>query len=203
MKSLREILFGPAKPLREKLAEASSPADVPLLKDNKAQKSEETPITTPDGQALQSTGMLKTTKTKPLRKLEGSFTGTNYDPYDVNQNRPDATDDNVGIGAAGVKIGESMVAVSRKTDSDEAMVRLGTVLRDPETKEMYLVADLMNRRFDGQNKIDFATPKKGKEIDEKYNRSFEGLEIVREGQGYEDVRKFVESGEWERMRKEG
>lgn len=134
-----------------------------------------------------------------LPKLEGGWIGTNYDPYDVDQNRPDADKDTIGIGATGIKIGERMVAVSRKPNSDEAMVRLGTVLRDPETREMYLVADLMNRRFDGQNKIDFATPKSGKVPNEKYNKTFEGLEIVREGKGYEDARSFVESGEWQKM----
>lgn len=132
--------------------------------------------------------------------LEGEWQGTNYDPYDVWQNRPDATEENVGVGAAGVRIGENMAAVSRKKGSDEAMLRLGTVLREPESGEMYLVADLMNRRFDGQNKLDFATPNTGKEISEKYNRTFSGLEVVREGGGYEDVRNFVESGEWDKMR---
>lgn len=132
--------------------------------------------------------------------LEGEWQGTNYDPFDVGQNRPDATEENIGIGAAGVKIAENMVAVSRKKDSDEAMLRLGTVLRDPESGEHYLVADLMNRRFDGQNKIDFATPKTGKEINEKYNRTFSGFEVVREGGGYEDVREFVESGEWDKIK---
>lgn len=133
-------------------------------------------------------------------KLEGEWIGTNYDPLDIWQNRPDATPENLGKGAAGVKIDESMVAVSRKKGTDEAMIRLGTVLRDPETGKKYLVADLMNRRFDGQNKIDFATPKRGKEIDANYNRTFSGFEIVREGQGYEDVRNFVESGEWDKMK---
>lgn len=133
-------------------------------------------------------------------RLPGEWQGTNYDPYDVWQNRPDATEENVGLGAAGVRIAENMVAVSRKKGSDEAMIRLGTVLRDPETGEKYLVADLMNRRFDGQNKIDFATPKTGKEISEKYNRNFSGFEVVREGGGYEDVREFVESGEWDKMK---
>ena len=137
---------------------------------------------------------------QPKNILEGEWQGTNYDPYDVWQNRPDATEENVGLGAAGVRIGDNMVAVSRKKGSDEAMLRLGTVLRNPENGEMYLVADLMNRRFDGQNKIDFATPRRGKEIDKGYNRTFSGLEVVREGAGYEDVRNFVESGEWDKMR---
>jgi len=133
--------------------------------------------------------------------LEGAWQGTNYDPLDVWQNRPDATEENKGIGAAGVRIDDTMVAVSRLPNSDQAMLRLGTVLRDPKTGKKYLVADLMHRRFDGQKKIDFATPQTGKKIKEEYNQTFEGLEIVREGNGYEDVRDFVESGEWATMLK--
>lgn len=136
------------------------------------------------------------------KTLEGEWQGTNYDPYDIWQNRPDATEENIGLGAAGVRVDESMVAVSRKKGTDTGMLRLGTVLRNPETNEVFLVADLMNRRFDGMNKIDFATPKKGKEIDERFNKTFSGLEIVREGSGYEDVRTFVESGEWDKMKNE-
>lgn len=133
--------------------------------------------------------------------LEGEWQGTNYDPLDIWQNRPDATAENIGKGAAGVKIDDTMVAVSRKKDSDEAMIRLGTVLEHPETGKRYLVADLMNERFNGMQKIDFATPKRGKEIDENYNKSFKGFKIIREGQGYEDVRDFVESGEWDKIKK--
>ena len=132
--------------------------------------------------------------------LEGEWVGTNYDPYDVWQNRPDATEENVGLGAAGVRIAENMVAVSRKKGSDEAMLRLGTVLEDPESGERYLVADLMNRRFDGEKKLDFATPKTGKKINENFNRTFSGLRVIREGGGYEDVRNFVESGEWDTIK---
>jgi len=135
------------------------------------------------------------------KKLEGTWQGTNYDPLDVWQNRPDATEENKGIGASQVRIDDTMVAVSRKPNSDEAMLRLGTVLRDPNTGKKYLVADLMSHRFDGQKKIDFATPQTGKKIKEEYNKPFEGLEIIREGNGYEDVRVFVESGEWAKMLK--
>lgn len=198
MKSLREQLFGPAMPLRDKLALANSTDPVKLNSDFDViykKPKPEAPVTFGLPKEMGNKSNIK-----PIRKLDQPFIGTNYDPYDVEQNRPDATEENIGLGAAGVKIKENMVAVSRKPKSDEAMVRLGTVLRDPETKELYLVADLMNRRFDGQNKIDFATPKTGKEINEKYNRSFEGLEVVREGQGYEDVRAFVESGEWDKMK---
>lgn len=134
--------------------------------------------------------------------LEGEWQGTNYDPYDRGQNRPDATDENLGVGAATVKVGDNMVAVARKAEDDSTpMLEYGTVLREPESGEMYLVADLLNKRFAGQNKIDFATPNTGKEIDEKYNRTFSGFEVVREGKGRTDARELVESGEWDKMKK--
>jgi hypothetical protein len=133
--------------------------------------------------------------------LDGEWLGTNYDPYDKDQNRVDATADNIGQGAVkGVTIGPGMAAVSRIPNSDEAEIRLGTVLQDPNTGEVFLIADLMNRRFDGQKKIDFATPNTGKEINPKYNKTFSGFKVLRQGGGYEDTRNFVNSGEWDALR---
>jgi len=133
--------------------------------------------------------------------LDGEWLGTNYDPYDRYQNRVDATADNIGQGAVkGVTIGPGMAAVSRIPNSDEAEIRLGTVLQDPNTGEVFLIADLMNRRFDGQKKIDFATPNTGKEINPKYNKTFSGFKVLRQGGGYKDTRNFVNSGEWDALR---
>ncbi len=131
--------------------------------------------------------------------LQGEFIGTNYDPYDPDQTRPNAN----GEGAVtGVTIDETMVAVPRKPNSNEAMVRLGTVIYVPELDDIFLVADLMNKRFDGQNKIDFARPEKGKTPDPTVNKNFQNIQIIRQGNGYEDTRNFVQSGEWEKMKQE-
>jgi len=133
--------------------------------------------------------------------LQGEWKGTNYDPFDRYQNRVDATSANIGEGAvSGVEIGPGMAAVSRIPNSDQSEIRLGTVIQDPNTGEIYLIADLMNRRFDGQKKIDFATPNTGTEINPKYNQTFSGFKVLRQGAGYEDAREFVNSGEWEALR---
>lgn len=125
--------------------------------------------------------------------------GTNYDPYDPDQTRPNAN----GEGAvSGVKIKEGMVAVPRKVGSDEAMIRLGTVVYIPELDDIFLVADLMNRRFDGQYKFDFAKPHMKKNPDPSVNKTFNDVVILREGDGYGDTREFVNSGEWEKMKEE-
>lgn len=201
--SLKEKLYGKAKSLAEKLAElkpeiqqANSTVSVIPEKqpDYVRQKPEEPVIFGIPG--------IEKTKKKPLRVIAEPFSGTNYDPYDPEQNRPDTTPEDLGKGASGIKINENMVAVPRKKDSDEAMLRLGTVLRVPETGKLILVADLTSREFDGQNKLDFATPKTGKKIKSEVNKEFNNLEVLREGQGYKDVRDFVESGEWEKMLKE-
>lgn len=138
---------------------------------------------------------------KSYQTLGGQWQGTNYDPMVPNQNRPEATAENLGYGAvAGVKIRPGMAAVPRKPNSDEAMLRLGTVLENPKTGERYLVADLMNRRFDGMNKLDFATENTGDAVDPYYNQIFEGWRVIRQGNGYEDARNFVLSGEWDKLR---
>lgn len=122
--------------------------------------------------------------------------GTNYDPYAPDQTRPN-TD---GRGAVGEIMDESMVATSHKADKETGNLRLGTVFYIPEENKKYLVADVMNKRFAGQSKIDFVTPNQGKKIIEKYNKPFT-IQILREGGGYEDARKFIKSGEWEKMKK--
>ena len=130
--------------------------------------------------------------------LQGSWQGTNYDPTDRSQNRPFSKSNTTGKGAAGIEIDESMVAVPRKKDNITAMLRLGTVIYIPELKQKFLVADLMNKRFNGQQRIDFATMETTTEISSIHNKSFEDIIILREGNGYEDVREYVESGEWEK-----
>ena len=157
-----------------------------------------------DYTAMNPASVINAAEAAPVEQknlLEGEWNGTNYDPYDIWQNRPDATEDNLGEGAiAGLKIDENMVAVARKKDSDEAMLRTGTVIRVPELgNRLFLVADLLNERFNGQQKIDFATPKKGKEVVTDFNKAFKDIEVVRQGQGKEDARNFVNSGEWQKM----
>lgn len=137
---------------------------------------------------------------QPTNQLPGEWIGTNYDPEVRHQNRPDATSTNLGLGAAGLRIQPGMAAVPRKPGSEEAMLRLGTVLENPKTGERYLVADLMNRRFDGMQKIDFATKGTGDKPSPDYNKIFKGWKIIREGAGREDARKLVESGEWEKIK---
>ena len=147
-------------------------------------------------QAEKENPLLKKEVSSP-KEIEGEFIGTNYDPYDPDQTRPNPT----GEGAVkGVTIDETMVAVPRKKDSNESILRLGTVIYVPELNNIFLVADLMNRRFDGMNKIDFARPNKKKTPDEIVNKTFSGIKILREGGGRADTREFVKSGEWEKMR---
>lgn len=137
--------------------------------------------------------------TPPTKKLESPFTGTNYDPYDPQQNDPTRDPALVGVGAGGFKIDENMVATTLQKDLETATLRLGTVIRVPELDRVFLVGDLLNKRFAGQNKIDFATPQKGSVPDPTFNKDFKDIEILREGQGYADARQFVESGEWQKM----
>ena len=133
-----------------------------------------------------------------LLKLQGSWQGTNYDPMDRKQNRPFAKSKTLGIGSAGVKMDESMVAVPRKKDGITGMLRLGTVIYIPQLNEKFLVADLKAERYNGQQHIDFATIGTSSEISQKHNQSFKDIIILREGEGREDVREYVESGEWEK-----
>ena len=143
-------------------------------------------------------GPKKTLSTLKPKKLEGSFKGTNYDPYHRPQNRPNATSENLGEGAvAGLKIDESMVAVPRKKDNFNAMIPLGSVIYIPELKKKFLVADLMNKRFNGMQKIDFATPGGKRNIDSSLNKDFTVI-LLRKGKGRPDAREYVKSGEWEK-----
>lgn len=127
-----------------------------------------------------------------------SWQGTNYDPYSRAQNRPNATSTNLGIGAGGVKIDETMVAVPRQKDGVTGMLRMGTVIEVNGKK--YLVADLMSSEFNGQNKIDFATPKQGSKIIPEHNQKFSDIKIIRQGNGRQDLRDFIKSGQWEKMK---
>jgi len=130
-------------------------------------------------------------------KLAQTFIGTNYDPYDPNQTRPNPD----GIGAAGIKIDESMVATSLKKNGITGNLRLGTVIYVASLNKVFLVADVMNKRFNGMNKIDFATPGSGSATSTEHNTDFSDISIIRQGQGKgEDTRNFVESGEWDKLK---
>lgn len=127
-----------------------------------------------------------------------TFLGTNYDPYDPDQTREGGK----GVGAAGIKMDENMVATSLKMDGKEGNLRLGTVIYSPTLQKVLLVADLKNKRYKGENHIDFATPGSGSRPDPMYNRKFDDIVILREGKGREDVRNFVNSGEWRKLQLE-
>lgn len=129
------------------------------------------------------------------QSLPQKFTGTNYDPYDPDQTRKNPD----GKGAAGVKIDDSMVATSLKKDGITGNLRLGTVIYIPELKKKFLVADLMNKKFNGMDKIDFATPKSGKKALPQFNKQFT-IQVVRKGNGREDLRNFIKSGQWEKLK---
>jgi 3D (Asp-Asp-Asp) domain-containing protein len=135
-------------------------------------------------------------KVQPIKALETEVIGTNYDPFDPDQTRP-GTD---GRGAAGVIMDETMVATPRKKGSDKAMLRLGTVVYVPELNDVFVVADLTDRRFDGMMKLDFVKPNMKKAPDPVVNKNFSGVQILREGGGYEDARNFIQSGEWQKLR---
>ena len=137
--------------------------------------------------------------------VQAPMIGTNYDPYDRAQNRTDATEDNLGEGTVpGFKIDGTMVATSKKRDNVTGNLKLGTVIFVKSLNRPFLVADVMNKRFNGMNKIDFANPRSGSTPIPKYNKTFaqDDIEIVREGKGREDVRNFVNSGEWMNMQRE-
>lgn len=95
-----------------------------------------------------------------------------------------------------------MVAVPRQTDGLTGMLRLGTVIYIPELDQVFLVADLMNKRYNGQTKIDFVRPNKKKTPDETVNKDFSGIQVIRQGKGYEDTRNFVTSGEWDKLKQQ-
>jgi len=162
----------------------------PLFQDNSAENEElrrQAPLHT-------ATVIQSTQGNKPSA---GQWKGTNYDPLDPSQNRPNAKPETIGIGAAGVRMDEGMVAVPRKDDGITAMLRLGTVIYIPELNRKFLVADLQNARFNGQQKLDFVTSGTGSGISPAHNKNFNNIVIVREGQGRADVREYVESGQWE------
>ena len=187
-------MFGPAVPLRDKLATANSTEAV------KPGKPADYTYTKPEAPAPVEFGLPgqdTRPKTQPIRKLDQPFIGTNYDPYDTDQTKPNPD----GLGKALIKLDESMVATSLKEDGETGNLRLGTVIRVPALdNKLFLVADTMNKRFNGMNKIDFVAPNKKKAPDPKLNQNFEGIEIIREGGGPADAREFVESGEWEKMK---
>ena len=134
-----------------------------------------------------------------LKTLDGEWQGTNYDPYDRNQNRPDATTTNLGeMAVSGVKNDGSMVAVPRKKDGITGMLRLGTVIYVPSLNQKFLVADLKNARYNGQQQIDFPTPGAKGEVSPTHNQSFGNIIVLREGSGKADTRNYVNSGEWEK-----
>lgn len=195
-KTLRERLFGPVTPLRDKLYSAM---DTPLLQSKPAVKDNPVQVT-PEGDALMAPASpTPTPKREPVRVVKEPFLGTNYDPYDPEQTKPEPD----GLGKALIKLDESMVATSLKDDGITGNLRLGTVIRVPSLgNKVFLVADTMNQRFNGKNKIDFVKPNKKKEPDPEVNKEFPEIEILREGEGAEDARKFVDSGEWERLKKE-
>lgn len=131
-----------------------------------------------------------------IRTLEEKFIGTNYDPYDPDQTRPNPD----GRGAAGVLMDDNMVATALKEDGITGNLRLGTVIRIPELgNRLFLVADIMSQDFNGMNKIDFVRAEKKKTSDPEVNKKFSNIEIVREGNGRADARELVESGEWAKM----
>jgi hypothetical protein len=133
-------------------------------------------------------------------KTYSSFTGTNYDPYHTAQNRPDSKKEDIGKGASGIFIDDSMAATSLKKDGITGNLRMGTVIWVPELKKKFLIADTMNKRFNGQNKIDLATPHTGSEIIPAYNKNFD-IVVLREGKGAEDARNLVNSGEWDNIKR--
>lgn len=222
MPSLRERLWGKTKPLREKLADIIAPASVisyssadQKKKETKPTESSQTvplldarkkpmppePVKVEDGALVpqKSPAPIKPAPKKPLKTFDEPFLGTNYDPYDPDQTRPNPD----GKGKAGVKMTDDMVATALKEDGLTGNLRLGTVIRIPSLgNQVFLVTDTMNKRFNGMNKIDFVRSDKKKEPDPEVNKEFSDIEILREGMGPEDARTFVESGEWENFKKE-
>jgi hypothetical protein len=130
-----------------------------------------------------------------LRRSTEEFIGTNYDPYDPLQTKPNPD----GIGSSGVKLDKTMVASSFKEDGVTANLRNGTVILIPGFPKPFLVADVMNKRFNGMNKIDFVDPESKGSANPTLNKNFTGIEILREGSGRADARDFVSSGEWAKM----
>ena len=132
--------------------------------------------------------------------LKQTFIGTNYDPLDPKQNRPNAKKETIGIGAAGVRMDDTMVASSLKLDGITSNLRLGTVIYVPSLDKKFLVADLMNERFNGENKIDFVTTNSGRKPNPTFNKNFDGIQVIRQGSGRKDARDFVNSGGWDKMK---
>jgi hypothetical protein len=215
MPSLREKLWGKIKPLREKLGDLIAPAstityaqdkpkqnvnDVPLLDANKKPAPAE-PVKVEDGVLVPQKSPMPTKPEpkKPLRTFDEPFIGTNYDPYDPEQTRPNPD----GKGKAGIKMTDDMVATALKEDGLTGNLRLGTVIRVPSLdNQVFLVTDTMNKRFNGMNKLDFVRANKKKTPDPTVNKEFSDIEILREGAGPEDARKFVESGDWKKFKQE-
>jgi len=217
---LRQELWGKLRPLRDKLAEAIpdntinySRADYlksqqpkgnaqtdPLL-DPRKKPMPQDPVKVEDGTLVPQKSPTSTTPEprKPIRTFDEPFLGTNYDPYDPDQTRPNPD----GKGKAGIKMTDDMVATALKEDGLTGNLRLGTVIKVPSlNNQVFLVTDTMNKRFNGMNKIDFVRANKKKEPDPEVNKEFSDIEILREGMGPEDARKFVESGEWDAFKKE-
>jgi len=122
-------------------------------------------------------------------RLQGVATGTNYDPFDPAQTKPDPD----GIGAAGVEMKEGMVAVPRIEGTKRPVVPFGTVLFFPDLDRSFLVADLLGPRFTATSnsthfKVDFAVPNTGKQTIPEFNRQF-NFEIEELGTGRADARR--------------
>lgn len=213
-KPLRERLWGKIKPLAERLADVVAPASVvtydrekdgpkqnlqtmPILGSTKTPPPAD-PVKVEDG-ALVPSKSPRPTVTNAPKPTGKKFLGTNYDPFDPDQTKPEPD----GIGKALIPLDDNMVATSLKEDGVTGNLRLGTVIKVPSLgNRIFLVADTMNSRFNGQNKIDFVRKDKKKEPDPEVNREFDDIEIIREGQGPEDARNLVESGEWEELLKQ-
>ena len=130
------------------------------------------------------------------------FIGTNYDPLDPSQTRPDSAPEDIGKGSALVMMTEDMVAVPRRQgtiDQEKLVIPYGSVIYVPQFDRKFLVADTMKKKYNGQSKIDFVTLGKGKQIDPKFNIDLDDVVLVKKGEGTKkSVRDFVKSGEWKK-----
>jgi len=145
---------------------------------------------------------LKNTIAWAPEKVPVKVKGTNNDPYYPKKNRPNSKKEDIGRGAAGFLLDDSMVASSKQARSDNLSLpefEYGTVLYVPELKKKFLVADLKGPDSAGTKSIDFSTPHKGGEVIPEYNKDFNVI-ILRKGFGKKDARDLVNSGEWEKLK---
>lgn len=121
-----------------------------------------------------------------------TITATNYDPFDPRQTKSYGKKGEVAIGEGVINDGQ-MVAAARDK-SGQPFIPYGSVIE--MNGKRYLVADTMNKRYNGTKKIDFPTPKQGSKI----NKKFQGkkkIKILRLGKGKADARRFINSGQWQ------